>query len=287
MTIARIGLRSTAIALFTAGAMQITGTASAHSPADPAAVGDIGKLAAASNMVFHGKVKAVTYKMSDAAAGGGKIPYTFVTYAIGNVLMGSPKSEVTLRFVGGADGQGGFLSVEGVPAFSAGDEDILFVSSNGEKGCALAQCEFGRYRVLGGAVYEAHGSPVKSIGGARMTSGGEGPEELSTISYPAPAFDDIIKNPSAAARIKSLGMTMEQARARYNAEAPKTVTMTTRPQGQTVKSKLAKGLPLATVMSTIKSAISAAPRRQAKGIADANPAARIAAPGIVPAAPGN
>ena len=37
-----------------------------------------------------------------------------------------------------------------------GDEDILFVAGNGENGCPIVMCEFGRYRVLDGVVYEAH-----------------------------------------------------------------------------------------------------------------------------------
>lgn len=270
-----------------AAALMVTApqiTVQAHSVADPSAIGDVGKLVAASNLVFHGKVKAIVYR--SGKAGNGTIPYTFVTYAVDETLMGNPRPEVTMRFVGGSDGQGGFVAAEGVPSFSLGDEDILFVANNGSAGCPLVLCEFGRYRVYGGNVYEAHGSPVLSVVKGRIQSGGAGPAALQTISYPAPSFDDMIKNPAAMARIKSLGMTLDQARARYEREAPKTITIATGSTDKAAGQAPAKpGLALGTVMASLKSAIAAAPKRPLALLPDANPAAGIPAIAIQPAQP--
>jgi hypothetical protein len=56
-------------------------TAAAHSPSDPEAVGNIGRLSASANLIFRGKVTSVRYRNSrDAAKGAQAVPYTFVTY---------------------------------------------------------------------------------------------------------------------------------------------------------------------------------------------------------------
>jgi hypothetical protein len=202
----------------------------AHTPADPAAVKDLSKLASAASLVAQTQVTKVVYKMSAPGANGSRgIPYTFVTFKISSVLQGSsPGSSLTLRFVGGSDGQGGFLDVEGVPAFEVGDTDVLFVANNGGgTGCALVQCEFGRFRVDGGAVYGAHGEAVLSVAGGKVEFGsGYGPASLQTFSYPAPSFDDMMKNPAFAASVGSSGMPLSAARTRYNSQAPKNIVVT-------------------------------------------------------------
>ncbi len=112
----------------------------------------------------------------------------FVTYDISDLIFateGKP-TQVTLRFIGGPDGQGRFLSVEGVPMFQPGDEDVLFVRSNGEDGCAVVMCEFGRYRIFKEAVYEAHGSPVTRVGKGRITTEATGPTSSMTSPSPRP-----------------------------------------------------------------------------------------------------
>ena len=286
MTANRFGQISTMLAALAIGATGTIGLANAHSPRDPSAVGDINKMVANSNFVFHGKVKQVVYRNA-SVAGGGSVPFTFVTYQVDDTLLGSARAQITMRFIGGADGRGGFVSVEGVPAFFPGDEDIMFVASNGESGCALVQCEFGRYRVLHGAVYEAHGSPVLGIAGNRISTGGAGPDELEAVRYPAPSFDDLIKNPDAAAQIKKMGMTVDQARARYNAEAPKTITTGTSHGGEAAKVVPVPGMALTAVMTSLKTAIGAAPRRPLTALADANPDQGLPALKVQAATPPN
>ncbi len=205
-----------------AAAVFAAGGASAHAPKDPKAVGNIAKMSVGSALVFRGSVAKVDYRLATGA--GGSLPYTYVTYRIGQVLQGEAAGKtITLRFPGGPDGRGGFVDIEGVPVFEEGNEDILFVRSNGEDGCPLVQCEFGRYRVLDGAVYEAHGSPVVAVKDGRFIASGRGPTALERFSYPAPSFDDLMKRPGIGAVLKAKGLTVSAARARYEAEAPKRI----------------------------------------------------------------
>lgn len=258
--------------------------AQAHSPADPSAVGDVGKLMAASNFVFHGKVKSVTYRNSKLGSSGA-VPFTFVTYRVNETLFGNPRSEITLRFIGGANGRGGFVSVEGVPAFSLGDEDILFVSGNGEAGCALALCEFGRYRVYKGAMYEAHGAPVLSFTADHIVTGGAGPDELMTVTYPAPSFDEVIKNAGAMEQLKTLHMTVEQARARYNAQAPKFMEARVVHGGAAGKMAVKTGLSLGSMLASLKTSASSKLTRATAVIANADVNAPISAIELQAASP--
>jgi len=209
MSVIRRSVVFTALALLAGGAF-------AHSPPDPSAVGNIPRLSAGANLVVQGKATKVEYRTVRSA--GSAMPYTFVTYSISKVLQGAAAApSITLRFLGGADGRGGFVSVEGVPVFQPGDEDILFIAHNGEgEGCALVNCEFGRFRVFQNGIYEAHGAPVLGVAGGRMKIGeGDGPIELATFRYPPPSFGEAIKDPEVLADIARLGLTVSQARAQY------------------------------------------------------------------------
>lgn len=258
----------------------------AHSPSDPSIVGNVGKLMAKSNLVFFGKVKAVKYRNAESATSG-PIPYAFVTYTVKETIFGRAKSEITLRFPGGTDGRGGFMAIEGVPVFSPGDEDILFVADNGEKGCAIVECEFGRYRVHKGAVYEAHGSPVLSASSDRIETGGAGPDEVMTVTYPAPSFDDLLGNAGVADQIRKLGMTVEQARARYAAEAPKNIVIERRHGGAGAREAVKTGLPVALVLSALRTSARTRTAASAADIADADVTAQLPAMQVEAAAPPN
>ncbi len=224
----------------------LTGGAGAHAPSDPDAIGRISVLSAGSALVFHGRVTNVGYRVSAASPGVPGMPFTFVTYAITEVLQGvSPGPSITLRFIGGTDGRGGFVEAEGVPRFQPGDEDVLFVAGNGESGCALVMCEFGRYRVVDGAVYEAHGVPIAGVVAGRIANGtGQGPAALDAFRFPAPGFDDIIRNPTVAEAISRSGMTLQQARAVYQAQAPQFVEIGVRRSGEDAARSAARGMAL-------------------------------------------
>src|SRR5215510_1876666 len=98
--------------------------------------------------IFRGTVSEIQYRLSDAASPGDvRLPHTFVTYTIEEVLKGTAtQNTVTLRFMGGPDEeQGKFLSVSDVPMFTVGDQDILFVRKNGTALCPLVRCGEGRF----------------------------------------------------------------------------------------------------------------------------------------------
>jgi len=188
---------------------------------------DLQSLASGAKFVVHSRVAKVEYRLSQPGAKGqAGVPYTLVTYDVVRPVRGSAgASSFTLRFIGGPDGQGRFLHASTVPIFQAGDEDILFVRENGNSGCALVSCIDGRFRVLRGAVYEGSGTPVQAINGNRIVSGGSLAPEFAKISYPAPAFDALLNHPGVKERLAQLGLSVDEARRRYAAEAPATVEM--------------------------------------------------------------
>ncbi len=173
--------------------------------------------------VVHGTVSSVQYRQS---TGDERVPYTFVTYKIGDALRGRVDGDsLTLRFVGGSDGQGRFLTVSGVPQFSVGDEDLLLVRDNGGSDCPLVGCEDGRLRIYRGHVYGAHGQAVVGIDKGRLLYGTEVQTELLKVTVPAPSFDELIKNPDVARQVRVLSResSMDDLRRRYEQEAPKTI----------------------------------------------------------------
>jgi hypothetical protein len=198
--------------------------------ATPALAGapDLNELAASARVVVHSRVSKVDYGWSEAgAAGQPAVPQTIVTFEVVRPLLGSlASSSFTLRFIGGADGQGRFMRASHVPVFQPGDEDILFVRNGGEKGCALAGCMDGRFRLLNGQVHDGTGVPVRSIESGREIAAGEVPAELRTVRYPRPDFDQLMKRPEAREALARQGLSIAEARRLYEAQAPAMVEMT-------------------------------------------------------------
>ena len=257
----------------------------AHEPDNPAAVGSLKILVRASGLILHGKVVDVTY-VNGTQDGGGLIPHGFVTYDIDEVLFparDAGRATVVLRFVGGPDGQGRVLDVLGVPKYQVGDEDVLFIKSNGEAGCPLVMCEFGRYRVLDGLVYEAHGSPVTKISTSKILTDGNGPPVLQEFSYQAPAFDELMKNPSAQELLKKSGLTLEEARLKYEAEVPAVIKIGEAAVPAPGTPRL--GLELATFKKTLSTSIGLLLPAVPPVIADADPKKPVVLPPIREAAP--
>lgn len=246
-------------------------TAQSHEPSNPAAVGNLKTLIQASKLILHGKVSTVQY-VNGSQSGGGLIPHGFVTYSITEVLFpkaAEGRTSITLKFVGGPDGQGRFLDVVGVPKLMVGDEDILFLKTNGVGSCPIVMCEFGRYRVLENLVYEAHGSPIANISTSRITTSGIGPAKLQEFSFPAPKFDELMKNPSAQNRLKQLGLSVEEAQKQYEAQGPTTMFISEGSVPPPGTPKL--GLSIDTVKSTLRTAISQLLPPTPPSILDANP----------------
>lgn len=213
------------IVAFTAALMNVG--ALAHNPAENAKAGDMASLVDQSNLVFLGTAAKVEYRNARGASKGeGLIPYTVVTYRIAKVLRGkAPGDVITLRMIGGPDGRGGFLTVSGVPIIQAGDQDLLFVGDTGDASCPLVYCERGRFRVLNERVYDTFGSPVRTISESKVLSRGVPPKEFRMVRFPAPTFDELMKNPAAVEQLKTQKIPIEVARRRYEAEAPKFVEL--------------------------------------------------------------
>lgn len=111
-----------------------------------------------SDFAFQGVVTKVEYASSSNQR---PIPHTFVTFKVEKALKGSSQPDfVTLRFVGGTDGKGNFLTVSGVPLFDIGDRDIIFAKGNGEASCPLVKCGSGRLRVIENKVFTDDGKPL-------------------------------------------------------------------------------------------------------------------------------
>ncbi|MFZ5548898.1 MAG: hypothetical protein ACOZJX_09405 [Pseudomonadota bacterium] len=197
--------------------------------AAPAMAGapDLNELAASARVVVHSRVSKVDYGWTEAGgAGQPAVPQTIVTFEVVRPLVGSVASgSFSLRFIGGPDGQGRFMRASHVPVFQPGDEDILFVRNGGEKGCALAGCMDGRFRLLNGQVHDGHGVPVQAIESGRVVAAGEVPAELRTVRYPRPDFDQLLKRPEVRQALQAQGLSAADARRLYEAQAPAMVEM--------------------------------------------------------------
>ena len=178
-----------------------------------------------SRMVFVGRVVEVDYRLSETRSEDeASLPYTIVTYEIDKILHGAPLGETfSMRFLGGSDGRGGFMTASNAPLFQVGDEDLLFVSGNGEDGCPLVLCESGRYRVLGGRIYNSRGVPVQSIDNTQAIARGVPAKEFRSFSYPSPSFDALLENEEVqelVQQMKNAGLSLDDLRSRYEKDAP-------------------------------------------------------------------
>lgn len=208
----------------------------------PAAAADLNELAAASRFIVHSRVSKVDYALSEAAQGQPGVPHTIVTFDVVKPLQGSVgAASFTLRFIGGPDGRGRFMQASNVPVFQLGDEDILFVRDNGSKGCALAGCADGRFRVLNGLVYDGTGVPVLSIESNRVVASGETPAELGTIRFPRPSFEALMKNREAREALARQGLSVAEARQHYEAHAPAMIEMSAITGGRSAADRAGNG----------------------------------------------
>jgi hypothetical protein len=220
--------------------------------AAPAAAADLNELAAASRFIVHSRVSKIDYTMSQAAKGRPAVPHTVVTFDVVKSLGGSPgASSITLRFIGGPDGRGRFMQASNVPVFQLGDEDVLFVSGNGTQGCALAGCLDGRFRVLNGMMYDGTGAPVLRVESGQVDAGGPTPAEFTTIRFPRPSFDALMTNAEARDIVARQGMTMAEARQRYEAESPAMVEMQSRTSGSSGSDRVHDSQQVGAAASTV------------------------------------
>jgi hypothetical protein len=105
------------------------------------------ELVAESESIVRGEVTAIRSAHDDTSPG--RPIRTYVTFRVARTLKGpAPAADsVTLVFLGGTVGADS-LEVAGMPRFTVGDREIVFVARNGRTFCPLIAAGHGRYRVL-------------------------------------------------------------------------------------------------------------------------------------------
>lgn len=178
---------------------------------------DLEYLSTNSNLIFIGDVISISYGVSQSGSDGtAPLPFTFVTYKIEQVLRGTPPARTfTMRFIGGPNNRGDFLTVSRVPHFHVHERDLLFVSGNGAQGCPLVSCQSGRYRILENRVYSNIGVPIKAIEGNRAIAAGSPRNEFLIREYPAPTFEVLLRDPSFRNQIQESNLPIDEIRALY------------------------------------------------------------------------
>lgn len=104
------------------------------------------ELVAEAETIFRGRVTAVTSRRVERPDAPGALIKTYVTFAVERVLKGRAGPTLTLEFLGGTVGEDR-LQVSGMPVFSRGGRDLVFVQKNGVQFCPLVAMGHGRYRV--------------------------------------------------------------------------------------------------------------------------------------------
>ena len=197
--------------------------ANSHTGISSDSEGQLSVMVKQAQLVFLGQIVDVTYR-NERVGEKGNIPVTYVTYAIEEVVRGKPSDrKITVRFLGGSDGRGGFLSLSSVPEFQVKERDVVLLSGNGLQGCPLVNCEDGRFRVHEGGVYNAHGVPVRALTKEGVISRGQMNKAFSEFRYPTPKFDELMRNPEAKKTLEEMKLSMDEARKRYQQEAPREI----------------------------------------------------------------
>ncbi|NEO80522.1 hypothetical protein [Moorena sp. SIO4G3] len=148
------------------------------------------------DFIFRGTVAKVQYRLSSNQRG---LPHTFVTYKVEETLKGrvKPGSLVTLRFIGGHDNKGNFLTVSGVPFFDVGDTDILLVKGNGKSGCPLVGCAEGRIRVINNQAFSDEGQPILLTSQEQLVYGKHRPlKEVVTHRIGDTVIETVLSTPT-------------------------------------------------------------------------------------------
>lgn len=75
-------------------------------------------------------------------------PFTLVTFSNLDILKGAAAPPLTLRFLGGPTPDGTILQIAGVPQFTIGERNVLFVAGNDHYAVPLVGIWQGVYRVV-------------------------------------------------------------------------------------------------------------------------------------------
>jgi hypothetical protein len=159
------------------------------------------RLVSGSDCIVRAVVKNVT-SVKKSRGHGVKI-FTEVELQVTEVIAGNPPANLTLELLGGKVGEQE-LTVEGMPQFHAGDEDILFVSGNGKNISPLYGMMHGRYPIIKDAsgrryVARSDGEPLRTTAQI-STPMGEGAGDTRSAQATASALtpEDFIAQIKAA-----------------------------------------------------------------------------------------
>lgn len=203
--------------LFAAGAVLAHGGVDQDQP-------NLSALSSKAPLIFWGDVADISYRNSEPTEEEPNgVPHTFVTYKVRETLRGKVNGgQVTLRFIGGADGRGGVYTETTTPVFARGQSDILFVKGGALDDCPLVECEDGRFRVAENGVHNAWGVPVVEAR-KNLVIGGRPNLSLLKMELPRPSFDALAARPEMRELIAKqfANMPADELRKRYEAEAPK------------------------------------------------------------------
>lgn len=103
------------------------------------------EVVAGADSIFLGR--AVDRRATWDDTGQGRVIVTRVVFAVERVYKGPAMTQTVLEFLGGTIGNTTF-EVEGMPTFSQGDRDVLFVSSDVRSLNPLVGPEAARFRVV-------------------------------------------------------------------------------------------------------------------------------------------
>ena len=172
------------------------------------------ELVAEADAIYRGRVIDVQSRRV-SGPGGASTLKTFVTLAIDRTLKGSGQKEIVLQFLGGTVGDE-TLEIDGVPGFTVGDREILFVQKNGAQFCPLVRVMHGRYRV---ARDEASGRDyVARDNRAPLT-------DVAEVAAPLPHTAEMPAAPLAVAR----ALSPEAFEAQISAELSREIPVANRP----------------------------------------------------------
>jgi hypothetical protein len=142
------------------------------------------KLVAEADLVFEGEV--IDVRSQFVNAGGGQAITTDVSFRVVNVIKGSAPPATVLEFLGGTVGTRTMV-VDGMPRFTTGDHDILFVNQKERLVSPLVGFNSGRFRVTPDSagvnrVYGFNGAPIPagSAGAAASTARPMAVDEFKT-----------------------------------------------------------------------------------------------------------
>ena len=106
------------------------------------------QLTARAGTIFRGEVSSIRAELVTQA--DNRAIFTYVTFRLQEILKGTPPAgadaTVTLEFLGGTVGEL-TMDVVGMPRFSVGQTELLFVDKTGGQICPLVAMMFGRYRI--------------------------------------------------------------------------------------------------------------------------------------------